>query len=144
MAKLPSTQTCSEIRASPLKGAVLQTPLIRYEGSKATSADRFHGLRERLIPPPYPFPLANKGCGTGWSSGTSRSGQRKSFNGWPASELFEARDADSRGGSPRSRRAELCPANAACQTERARSIAGRSVRTNWRRQPGKVLALVST
>jgi hypothetical protein len=38
----------------------------------------------------------------------------------------------------------LCPANAACQIQRARSIAGRSERTNWRSQPGKVLALVST
>jgi hypothetical protein len=108
MAKLRSTQTClRDPRVSTKRVLFCRRPdsIRREQGGKP---DGFHGLRERLIPPPYPFPLANKGCGTGWSAGTSRSGQRKSFNGWPASELFEARDADSRGDSPRSRRAKGC------------------------------------
>jgi hypothetical protein len=79
MAKLRSTQTCLRDPRVSTKGAVLQAPLIRSEGSKATSADGFHGSRERLIPPPYPFPLANKRCGTRWSAGDLTLGSEEVF-----------------------------------------------------------------
>jgi hypothetical protein len=60
MAKLRSTQTCLRDPRVSTKGAVLQPLLIRSEGSKATSADGFHGSHRAPDPTALPFPACEQ------------------------------------------------------------------------------------